>query len=191
MAVAVGIKVKGAEQVLRAIAGLEERLARPEPVLHLIADLLEAHVALQFSGEGTRGAKPWAPLSPRTVRAREKRWGYYKRNPSFGAGPSNPILTWTGRLRKSFQSGQPGNVRRVSASGLTWGSSVPYGRFHQRGGRRLPRRPPVDFRDPFQKREFVFQPFRLWLQGVPIGAIASVMQSRLGLGILGARLNIG
>lgn len=191
MAVAVRMQLSGAQEVLRAVAGLEQRLAHPEPVLELIADLLEAHVALQFQGEGVRGAKTWVPLKPRTVQARERRWGYYRRPPAFGASGAHPILTWSGRLRRSFQRGQPGNVRVVSPSGLTWGSTVPYGRFHQRGGRRLPRRPPVDFRDPFQKREFVFQPFRLWLQGVPVGAIASVMQARLGLGALGARLNLG
>lgn len=190
MAVSVRMTMSGHQQVLQAIAGLEERLARPEPVLEVIADLLEAHVAAQFAGEGSRGASPWAPLAPSTVQARTRRWGYYRQAPSFGAAGARPILTWTGRLRRSFSRTGAGHVRQVSASGLTWGSSVPYGRFHQRGGRRLPRRPPVDFRDPFQKREFVFQPFRLWLQGVPVGAIASVMQARLGLGALGARLTI-
>jgi hypothetical protein len=36
------------------------------------------------------------------------------------------------------------------------------------------------FRDAFQARELLFQPARLWVQGVPAGAIRTVMLARLG-----------
>jgi len=74
-------------------------------------------------------------------------------------------------------------VRQVSGSGLIWGSSVFYGIYHQsaRPRSRLPRRPPLAFRDPFQQRELMFQPVRLYLQGVPVGAIEITMRARLGL----------
>ena len=54
-------------------------------------------------------------------------------------------------------------MRQISASGLTWGSTVDYLRYHQHGGGRLPRRAVLAFRDAFQQRELVFQPLRLWL----------------------------
>ena len=183
MAVAASISISGLQPVLDRLAGLEERLARPEPALEVVADLLEAHVARTFGTQGRWLGAGWAPLAASTVKARARRWGTYRQAPTGGAGPTGPILVWTGRLRGSFQRGSSEHVRLVSSSSLTWGSSVPYGRYHQAGGARLPRRAMLAFRDDWQLRELVFQPLRLWLQGVPAGAIKTVMLPRLGLGL--------
>ena len=178
--VAVSLQTAGFGAVLDRLAGLESRLASPEPALEIVADLLEAHVAKTFDTEGAEAGARWAPLAASTVRARTRRTGYYRLAPSMGAGPTGPILTWTGRGRRSFARGGTGHVRQISASGLTWGSTVDYLRFHQFGARR---RVILGFRDAFQQRELVFQPLRLWLQGVPAGAIRTVMGARTGLAI--------
>ena len=179
--VGVSFALSGFEPLLERLAGLEARFANPEPALEIVADLLEAHVAKTFDSQGAEAGAPWQPLAASTVRMRARRTGYYRLSPSMGAGSTGPILTWTGRGRRSFARGGAGHVRMVSASGLVWGSTVDYLRYHQHGGGRLPRRVVLGFRDAFQQRELVFQPLRLWLQGVPAGAIRTVMQARTGL----------
>lgn len=184
MPVRVSVSVSGVEEVLDKIAGLEERLADVTPALEIIADLLELFVAAQFASQGSQGGVHWAPLAFRTTVLRLERRGYYARTPTGGAGPQGPILVWTGRLRDSFKRGAAEHVRLISRDGLEWGTQVPYAGFHQSplARTRLPRRPMVSFRDSFQQRELAFQPLRLWLQGVPAGAIKTVLIARLGLG---------
>lgn len=181
--VAASVSLVGTERILARFGGLEARLAHPEPALTIIADLLEAHVAQQFATQGARVGKPWAPLRPSTIRARTRRWGYYQRAPRAGVAAAGPILAWTGDLASSFRQGSPLHVRTVTPTSLTWGSRDPKARFHQATGPRgrLARRPPIDFANDFQRREIAFTPLRLWLQGVPAGAIATVCRARLGL----------
>lgn len=176
MGVSVNIEVSGfgLQETLKRIGALQERLNNPEPGLELVADALEAHAAAMFATQGARAGTRWAPLKWRTVQARAKRWGYYRQQPTDGAGPATPVLVWTGRLRGSYRRGSPFHVREVSSSGLVWGTSLDYAGYH-------PDRPVLAFADDFQKRELVFQPFRLWLQGAEPGAIRTVMASRTGL----------
>lgn len=183
-AVAATMTLEGTAPILAKFGGMAERLAHPEPVLNVVADLLEAHVAATFATTGGRVGRPWTPLAPRTVRARARRWGYYRIvAPGAGAAAGGPALRWSGRLAGSFRRGGVDHVREISATTLRWGSEDPRAKFHQSSGPRthLPRRPPLAFRDAFQQREIVFQPLRLYLQGVPVGAIATVMRARLGL----------
>lgn len=181
MAVRLGAQLGGLEEIVERIGGLKARAADPAPALEIIANLLEAHVAKTFATEGGHSGHPWQPLAESTARARAHRWGHYRQAPASGAGPRHPILVWRGYLRGSFQRGHPEHVRAVSRSGLTWGSSVDYGIYHQstRPRTRLPRRAPIEFRDDFQRREILFQPVRLYLQGVPPGAIEGTMRARL------------
>lgn len=191
MPIQVSISVSGVADVLTEIGGLESRLADLSPAFEIIGDLLEAHVARQFETEGQWGGTPWAPLALATQRMRATHTGSYRAGGALLAGgPTGPILTWTGRLRLSFTRGSGEHVRTITAEGLSWGSRVPYAGYHQSPlpRLRLPRRPIVAFRDAFQEREIAFQPLRLHLQGVPPGAIRSVMSARTGLGVLGARL---
>lgn len=179
-AVAARMSLEGTERILARFGGIQERLAHPEPALNIVADLLEAHVAQQFVTQGQRAGRPWAPLRPSTIRARTRRWGYYKRAPRAGVAAAGPVLAWTGELAQSFHQGSPLHVRTITPTSLTWGSRDPKARFHQ-GGRGRLRRQPIAFTSDFQKREIAFTPLRLWLQGVPAGAIATVTRARLGL----------
>lgn len=167
------------QRALDRIAALEERVKHPEPGLELVADVLEAHVAEVFRTEGGWLNNPWAPLGARTVRARARGWGYYRLPATAGVGPASPILVWTGRLRSSFRMGGYSHVRAVQSGELTWGSSLSYASYPLR------RRPALAFRDDWQRREVVFQPLRLWLQGAEPGAVRMQMSARLGIPIQG------
>lgn len=66
---------------------------------------------------------------------REKRQGYYKNSPN-GAGPSGPILLWTGRMKNAFRTA-PGPMEVVIDN------PTPYFKHHQsqtRTSEKLPRR---------------------------------------------------
>lgn len=182
------ISVSGVDAVVKRIGGISKRLEDLRPALSIVADILEAHVGAMFETQGVRGGAAWQSLAPSTVLARQRRTGYYgRRQATGGVGPSSPVLVWSGRLRRSFARGGVAHIRRITSSSLTWGSGVRYGVFHQSDAPRsvLPRRAPLEFRDDFQRREVVFQPIRLWLQGLPAGAIRATVGPRLGLALPG------
>ena len=183
MTVPIAIEVTGVEEVVERIGGIADRVGKLRPAFEVVADLLEGHVAKTFATQGSRIGQAWQALAVSTVRARTNRTGYYGLRGPSGAGPAGPVLQWSGRLLRSFRRGGVAHFRRVSDTGLIWGSGVRYGVFHQSKAprSRLPRRPMLGFRDEFQRREVLFQPIRMYLQGVEPGAIRAVMGPRLGL----------
>jgi len=172
----VSVQTSGGPEAMRRIGALEDRVAHPAPALRLVARLLSDHVESTFASQGGRVGRGWAPLAPRTIQARTRRWGYYRQAPGAGSAPMGPPNQWTRRLRDSFQPANADHVEMVSDEVLTWGSAVPYGRFVHR------RRVILGFRDDFQQRELLYQPLRLYVQGVPIGTIETLMRARLQLG---------
>lgn len=186
MTVPLTITVTGVEEIIEMIGGIEERINDLGPAFAVTADLLEAHVQATFETQGSRIGRAWQALAPKTVRARAERWGYYGVRAPREAGPAGPILHWSRRLRRSFQRGGVGHYRILSESSLIWGSGVRYAKYHQS---RLPRakipyRPMLGFRDEFQRREILFQPVRMHLQGVPPGTIKTVIAPRIGLSLV-------
>jgi hypothetical protein len=178
--VTVTATIDGVGRVIDRIGGMEERLKRARPAMEVIADLLEGHVGKTFSTQGARIGKPWWALAASTVIARTRGYGYYgQRSAAMGAGPTGPVLVWSGRLMRSFRRGGVAHVRNTSDTGLLWGSGVRYGRFHQGPGPR--QRLILGFRNAMQLREIAFQPLRLWVQGVEAGAIKTTLSARLGL----------
>lgn len=178
MTVSVAITVEGAgiQTALLRMGALEERLRNPQPGLELVADVLEAHVADTFASQGGRIRRYWRPLAWSTIAARAKRWGYYRQNPTDGVTPTMPVLVWTGRLRGSFHRGSSYHVRQVTGSELIWGTSLPYARYQRD-------RQMLGFADEWQRREVLFQPFRLWLQGGELGAIRTSVAARTRLAL--------
>lgn len=74
----------------------------------------------------------WKGLAASTEKARERRWGYYKK------APSNPwVMRWTGRL-------QDDRDKKVSDAQGSLTYNAPYAVFHQEWGWRLPRRAIID-----------------------------------------------
>lgn len=173
MATAVAISVSGLEPVLARIGGLAERAHDFSPALAIVADLLSKQTDQAFDTRGASLGAAWIPLAAATLQARARRWGYYGRVSPRGA--TTIPLDWSGRLRLGFQPGSPEHVRRITPTSLTWGTRVPYAAPQQR------RRAMVDQRGGFERRKIVIEPLRLWLQGVPAGAIATVAAARTGL----------
>lgn len=91
-----------------------------------------------FQSEGSKvmKANTWAPLAPSTIKARQKRWGYYKRSPS-----SPATLRWTGNLQ-----GNRTTTITSDKGALTF--NAPYAVYHQKGGGTLSRRVVVDLSNP-------------------------------------------
>lgn len=179
------IDITGIEGKVKEIGGIRKRLANPTPAWRASANLLEKHVESVLSSQGVRGGSLWRKLAASTIEARSRRWGYYRRPAAFNAGPTSPVLTWSGRLRRSFTRGGFQHIRTLSVSGLIWGSRVPYGIFHDSPGPRtgsLPQRPILSFLSIFQQREILVRPLQLYLQGVPVGAIETVVGARIGVG---------
>ena len=86
----------------------------------------------QFATEGA-GVGGWVPLSPRYAAWKAKRY------------PGKTILRRTDRLMKSLtwtgaQLATPAGIALMTQDGATFGSSVHYGRFHQRGTRTMRQR---------------------------------------------------
>lgn len=173
MATAVAVSVTGLEQVLARIGGLEERARDFSPALAIVADLLSRQTDKAFDTRGASLGAPWIPLAASTLRARVRRWGYYGRVAPRGA--ITIPLDWSGRLRLGFQPGSGEHVRLITRSSLTWGNRVPYAAAQQH------RRAMVGQQNAFERKKIVVEPLRLWLQGVPAGAIAMVAAARTGL----------
>lgn len=170
------IAVTGLRQVRERLLGLEERARDFTPALEIVAELLERAAVRQFETQGQWAGTPWAPLAASTVRARERRWGYYRQPPNGVAGGAFPVLLWTSRLLGGFQRESGEHIRQITADALRWGNAVPYAKYLQ------PRRPMIAFRNSFATRMVVLEPLRLWMQGVPAGAIRTVALARTGLG---------
>ena len=84
------------------------------------------------AGSNTEKSPKWKKLSSQTKKARKKRWGYYKKE------PNNPSpLRWTGRLQDDRQiivNNKFGSIE----------FKAPYAKYHQKGGKNLPKRAIID-----------------------------------------------
>lgn len=111
----------------RFAAGAEDA----RPAFDAIADRF-AHVERrQFATEGKANSGGWAALSPT--------YGAWKARHY----PGQPILQRDGHLVRSLTR-RPLGVERIEAHEAWLGSDIAYGAFHQRGGRHLPRRRPIE-----------------------------------------------
>lgn len=105
------------------------------PAMEKIRTELHAAFEESLASEGRSNSQPYAPLSPRYRRWKQKHY------------PGQPILSRTRRMRRSFQKGGAANISEVGPLHATVGSRVrtPKGRWylaalHQEGTRRMPRR---------------------------------------------------
>jgi len=100
------------ENVLFAVDTLSERVLNLEPVWRQIAkDLMELEAQI-FATQGSVIGKPWAPLSPKTIRQKQRK--------NF---PLEPLVR-TGRLRASLTDESSNEmVLDIDNFGLTFGSA--------------------------------------------------------------------
>lgn len=120
------IEVLGEDVVSRRLLRFSEHVEDARPAFRKIAAMLEAAALKRFESEGAFGGEPWAPLAESTLR---------------GKDGSKGILVDSGRLRASLtQETAPDAIRVLLPQSMQWGSSVEYGKFHQSGTGRMPRR---------------------------------------------------
>jgi phage gpG-like protein len=137
------LDVFGEEQVNRRLLRFEDDVRDASPAFREMANMLRSWERRQFASEGSYASGGWAPLAASTV-AQKRRKGLDPR-----------ILRATGDLMRSLtQSGDPNADVTIAPLGMTFGTSVPYARYHQTGTRRMPRRRPLELRDQ-DRRELV------------------------------------
>ncbi len=173
------VRVTGLRALEEKFKGMAKRGKNLRPVLGLIDELLDAHVDKVFETQGAHGGRSWPGLRPLTIKARANRWGHYRRPARGGAGASGPILQWTQGLRRSWRKRGRHHIRILTKKSLRWGSEHPNVAFHQKGSGRRERKM-LRFRNRFQRREITVRPISMWIMGVPIGAIRTVMKARTG-----------
>lgn len=85
----------------------------------------------------------WPQLSPEYAIQKERLF------------PGNPLLVRTGRLRMSMtRKGHPDNITLIGKSQAVFGSTVPYGVFHDQGGAKIPKR---NFSEPSDRRTRIWK----------------------------------
>lgn len=135
------LTVDNLEQFDGAFDVLAENLSDLRPVWPEIELQFYRAELAQFNSEGARGGARWQALSPKYAKRKAK------------IAPGKPILELTGRLKRSLTAiGGADAVRIAEPLSLTLGTKTPYAEFHQRGGRKLPQRKPINLtRDDYGK----------------------------------------
>lgn len=134
------IKVDGHIQLSRNLRILARELPNLKEFFEETLDIVTARTAEVFNSSGGAVAKAgtWPPLSAKTIKARDKRWGYYKR------APNRPgVLRWTGALQDQVTrqtSNQSGTLVHTARSS----NGYNYPLAHQRGGGNVPKRVIID-----------------------------------------------
>jgi len=127
--------VEGEEQVSRMLSRTTEKIADMAPFFQAAGVLMQTSMEEQFGTEGGRTGG-WAPLSERYAADKAKKYG------------SRPILQASGALIGSLVGGGGGHIERVQGNDtLEFGSSIPYGTYHQTGTSRMPQRRILDLTD--------------------------------------------
>lgn len=119
-----------AQRLRHTIDGIERRPKDMRPAWNAFADAFEDHMAATFASEGASAGAKWAPLSPVYGAAKARLYP--------GAG----ILYRSGQLESGLTQ-QPFNIDVREPSYCIFGTSVPWGRYHQDGTNKMPRRPPI------------------------------------------------
>lgn len=142
------IKERGLGDVARKLGGVSDRVRDARPAFIVMAANLRQKIGReQFETEGRARGTPWPALRPKTVLARRRRWGYYRRAPR----GTPRILHWAGGLRRSLENrGSAKHIERIGRDQMEWGSELP--RRPTREGR-----PIIAFR-PGEEREFLTVP---------------------------------
>lgn len=109
------------EPAISALKGLLERLRDLRPAWRQIVVYMRRATLLHFASEGGRGGAQWAPLTPRYAAQKEKVF------------PGQPIMRASDQLFRSLTDQTADSVVEIEAQALTYGTSLPYGRYHQRG----------------------------------------------------------
>lgn len=121
MAVHIAISVFGDQQLARRLNKFSDRPRNLDGAYEkLKLDFFEIETK-QFETEGVSGSGGWQALKPETIRAKHSDEG---------------ILRRTDRLFNSFTSSTSSDwAGYFTANEMFFGSSTPYGKYHQQGGK--------------------------------------------------------
>lgn len=125
----VGVEFQGEVEFYRQLRKIPDAAKDLTPVWPDVVKVLQEEEAAAFASEGatTRRGK-WKSLSPAYAARKAKKT------------PGKTILMATGRLQASVTAKTEDSVIEETPTSLTFGTTVKYAKFHQRGTRRMPQR---------------------------------------------------
>lgn len=130
----ISFEVAGAAPLQSAMVSFGNDIKDLSPAWDEVGDIVRGNFGDQFLTQGAlygTGGGGWAPLAPSTQRDRARH----------GYNPTWPILQRDDTLFDSLViKGSLGNINEVRADGASFGTRIPYARFHQDGTRKMPRR---------------------------------------------------
>lgn len=148
------ISVAGINVVKRDLLRFADRAQNIAPARDEIARILAEDNRRNFESEGAAGSYGrWKPLSPAYARWKQRHY------------PGRKILVRTGKLSESLTR-VPMGIQDATRDRITLGTDIYYAQYHQTGGRRLPRRPPIALTEQV-KRDMVKVLERYLVENVP------------------------
>lgn len=126
------VDVFGVEVLSRQILRKADHVKDFRPAFRRIRDRLRAVAKRQFQTEGGYGSGGWPPLAAATIERKR------------ALGQPSRILVATGALRDSLEGTGAGHTERFGSHEMHWGSTIPYGKYHMTGTKRMPRRQPMN-----------------------------------------------
>jgi len=145
MAARIKIEVLGKTEFDRSFSRLDENFKDLSFLWNDVRDEFWLAEKEQFQSGGAKGASgKWKPLSKRYEAQKIKRYGTY----ALIAG----TLHATEALYKSLTGATSDSVYLTSKTEIAIGTSLPYAKFHQTGGRNLPAREVISLSDLQKKR---------------------------------------
>ena len=127
----------GEAQLDRTLARVELAAADASPAFEVIAEEFLVAERQQFASEGGFGSGGWAALSDDYAKWKARHY------------PGAKILHRTGDLEASLTEGP--DIRVIEPHFMILGSSVSYGRYHQEGTARMPRRRPIELPEALRR----------------------------------------
>jgi len=128
------ITVAGDVQMDRELEAVGVHAATLDNVLRSIAEDLNRESRAQFATQGLHASGGWPPLTAAYLKRKQRMVATGK---MINGRPARylQILRLTDRLRGSLvNKSDPEHVERIENHELTWGTKVPYARFHQNPG---------------------------------------------------------
>jgi len=134
MAINISITLDGVGTINKRINKVSKSIKDISPSFKKIAQDFRETEGKVFSGQGAYGSRPgWIPLAPLYKEWKSRHY------------PGKPILQVTGDLRNSLAEKGKNHVEIITNKSLTIGSSDPKMKWHQKGTKKMPSRPPVTY----------------------------------------------
>lgn len=133
-------EIEGQEQFNRSFSRFGENLKDLRQIWPAVIVELRTIVKEQFNGRGVGPSGQWKPLSDAYRKWKEKKF------------PGQPLLVRTGDTIQSLTTNTAQTINQSLPDSLTFGTRLNYPVFHQRGGKRLPRRPIFDLSEQSKTR---------------------------------------